>query len=70
MAEKGVRGMRAIALYIANYGNLDVLIVFCSVLKICYVEVRIFQRVLEGPFDFEITRVDCSIPLRLNYKGI
>ena len=32
---------------------------FSSKLQIGYVEVRISRSVLEGPFDFEITRVDC-----------
>ena len=34
-------------------------IVFSSILQVGYVEVRISRSVLEGPFDFEITRVDC-----------
>ena len=34
---------------------------FSSVLHIRYVEVRISQSVSEGPFDFEITRVDCIL---------
>ena len=34
-------------------------IVFFSILQIWYVEVRISRTVSEGPFDFEITRVDC-----------
>ena len=33
--------------------------VFSSILQACYVEVRISRSVSEGPFDFEITRVDC-----------
>ena len=32
---------------------------FSSILQIWYVEVRISRSVLEGPFDFKITRVDC-----------
>ena len=40
--------------------NLVVRFVFSSVLHIWYVEVRISQSVSEGPFDFEITRVDCT----------
>ena len=39
--------------------NLVVQIVFPSILQIWYVEVRISRSVFEGPFDFEITRVDC-----------
>ena len=39
--------------------NLVVRIVFSSILQIWYVEVRISRSVWEGPFDFEITRVDC-----------
>ena len=34
-------------------------LVFSSVLHIRYVEVRISRSISEGPFDFEITRVDC-----------
>ena len=34
---------------------------FSSILQIWYVEVRISRTVYEGPFDFEITRVDCII---------
>ena len=41
--------------------NLVVRIIFSSILQIWYVEVRISRSVLEGPFDFEITRVDCCI---------
>ena len=33
--------------------------VFFSILKIRYVELRISRSVSEGPFNFEITRVDC-----------
>ena len=38
--------------------NLVVRIVLSSILQIWYVEVRISRSVLDGPFDFEITRVD------------
>ena len=41
------------------FWNLVVRFVFSSVLKIWYVEVRISRSVSEGPFKFEITRVDC-----------
>ena len=41
-------------------------LVFSSVLHIWYVEVRISRSVSEGPFDFEITRVDC---IRNNFGG-
>ena len=34
-------------------------LVFFSIQHIWYVEVRISRSVSEGPFDFEITRVDC-----------
>ena len=37
--------------------------IFSSVLQIWYVVVRISQSVSEGPFDFEITRVDCNSKL-------
>ena len=33
---------------------------FRSILHILYVEVRLSRNVSEGPFDFEISRVDCS----------
>ena len=39
---------------------------------ICHVEVRISRCVSEGPFDFEITRVDCIIYAShffLNFKA-
>ena len=39
--------------------NSVVWLVFSSFLQIWYVEVRISRSVSEGPFDFEITRVDC-----------
>ena len=39
--------------------NLVVRFVFSSILKIWYVELRISRSVSEGPFKFEITRVDC-----------
>ena len=39
--------------------NLVVCLVFSSILQIWYVKVRISRSVSEGPFDFEITRVDC-----------
>ena len=42
--------------------NLVVRFVFSSILKICYVEVRISRSVSEGPFKFEITRVSCILP--------
>ena len=45
--------------HITYLWNLIVRFVFSSVLHIWYVEVRISQSVSEGPFDFEITRVDC-----------
>ena len=35
-------------------------IIFSSNLEIWYVEVRISRSVSESPFEFEITRVDCS----------
>ena len=35
-------------------------LVFFSVLHILYVEVRISRSVSAGPFDFEITRVNCT----------
>ena len=39
-------------------------IIFSSILKIIYVEVRISRRVSESPLEFEIMRVDCMwIPL-------
>ena len=46
--------------------NLVVRLVFSSILHIWYVEVWISRCVVEGPFDFEIARVDCSniVPLR------
>ena len=34
--------------------------VFSAILKIWYVEVRISRNVSEGPFNFEITKVDCT----------
>ena len=40
--------------------NLVVQFVFSSILKICYVEVRISRSISNGPFKFEITRVDCN----------
>ena len=40
--------------------NLVVRLVFSSILHIWYVEVRIYRSVSEGPFDFEISRVDCN----------
>ena len=39
--------------------NLVVQFVFSSIMKICYVEVRISRSISKGPFKFEITRVDC-----------
>ena len=39
--------------------NLVVQFVFSSILSIIYVELRISRSVSEGPFKFEITRVDC-----------
>ena len=39
--------------------NLVERFVFSSILNICYVELRISRSVSEGPFKFEITRVDC-----------
>ena len=36
-------------------------LVFSSILQIRYVEVRLSRSVSEGPFDFEISRVYCSI---------
>ena len=44
--------------------NLVVQFVFFSILKICYVEVRISRSISKGPFKFEITRVDCISSLR------
>ena len=41
--------------------NLVFRLVFSSVLQIWYVELRIFRSVSEGPFNFEITRVDCIL---------
>ena len=42
-----------------------------SVLQIRYVEVRISRSVLAGPFDFEITRVDCNyIPPGISSKRL
>ena len=38
-------------------------LVFSSIMHICYVEVRISRSVSGGPFDFEITRVDCICKL-------
>ena len=42
---------------------LIVRLVFSSILHIWYVEVRISRSVSAGPFDFEITRVDCKLSL-------
>ena len=43
----------------AHLLNLVVRLVFSSVLRIWYVEVRISRSDSEGPFDYEISRVDC-----------
>ena len=43
---------------------------FSSILQIWYVEVRISRTVSEGPFDFEITRVDCIFWLELFLRVI
>ena len=51
---------KGVKLHIHLY-NLVVRLAFSSILQICYVEVRISRSVSEGPFDFEITRVDCTM---------
>ena len=51
---------KGVKLYV-HLWNLVVQLVFSSILQIWYVEVRISRSVSEGHFDFEITRVDCSI---------
>ena len=43
-----------------NLLNVVFQIIFSSILKIWYVEIRISRSVLESPLEFEITRVDCS----------
>ena len=48
--------------------NLVVWLVFCSFLHIWYVEVRISRSFSEGPLDFEIKRVNCSLQNILNQK--
>ena len=47
--------------------SLVVRIVFSSLLQIWYVEVRISRSLLEGPFDFEIKRVDCTCSFATSY---
>ena len=46
---------------------LVVRLVFSSILHTWYVEVRISRSVSAGPFDFEITRVDCIFFSYLSY---
>ena len=44
-----------------NLLNVVVRIIFSSILKMWYVEVRISRSVSESPLQFEITRVDCIV---------
>ena len=49
---------KGVKLHVRSW-NLVVRLVFSSVLHIWYVEVWISRSISDGPFDFEITRVDC-----------
>ena len=43
--------------------NVVVRFIFSSILQISYVEERMSRSILEGPLDFEITGVDCTLYL-------
>ena len=62
---------KVVKLHVHLY-NLVVRLVFSKILHIRYVEVRISRSVSEGPFDFEITRVDCicKVSCMLQIKGL
>ena len=49
-------------IYLLNVVNW---ISFSSILQIWYVEVRIYRSISERPLEFEITRVDCIVPVIL-----
>ena len=45
--------------------NVVVRIIFSTILKIWYVEVRISRSISESPLEFEITKVDCIFKLQM-----